>query len=175
MSRIEAVWNASRPSTIVNCGRPDVLGGGKGPVLMAVDGLDDRLARPQVRQMLAQDVQVVAVRVQRGETALGPLLAVVAVVVVGRDVRDLVLAEDPNQPARQRRLARRGVADDAEQDRVGASGAATYRRAGAKSQKEIPRHPDEESPMDRGAQHKSKFYQITENQYLTLMSAVPIR
>jgi hypothetical protein len=39
------------------------------------------------------------------------------VVVVEADVRDLVLAEDPHEPARDRRLARGRVADDAEDDR----------------------------------------------------------
>ena len=85
--------------------RPDVLGRGKRPVLVAVNGLDDRLARTQVSEMLVEDVDVVAVGVQRAEPMLGALLAVVAVIVVGGDVRDLLLAENPDKPARQRRLA----------------------------------------------------------------------
>jgi hypothetical protein len=69
-----------------------------------------------VREVLLQDVEVVAVRVERGESAFGPLLAVIAVIVVGRDVRHLLFAQDPNQTTRQRRLAGRGVTDDAEKD-----------------------------------------------------------
>jgi hypothetical protein len=47
---------------------------------------------------------------------LRSLLAVVAVIVVGGDVRDLLLPENPDEPARQRRLAGAGISDDAEQD-----------------------------------------------------------
>ena len=72
--------------------RADVLRGGERPVLVTVDGLHDRLSRPQVREMLLEDVEVVAVRVQRCEPVFDPLLAVVAVIVVSRDVRYLVLA-----------------------------------------------------------------------------------
>jgi hypothetical protein len=56
---------------------------------------------------------VVAVGVQRGDRALGALAAVVAVVVVGGDVRDVLVAQQPHEPARDRRLAGGRVADDA--------------------------------------------------------------
>jgi hypothetical protein len=70
-----------------------------------------------VREVLLEDVHVVAVWVQRRKPVLGTLSAVVAVVVVGGDVRDLLLAEDPDQTSRQGRLAGRGIADDAEKNR----------------------------------------------------------
>ena len=54
---------------------------------------------------------------QRRDVALGALPAVVAVVVVDADVRDVVLAEHAHEPAREGRLAGRRVADDAEDDR----------------------------------------------------------
>ena len=66
--------------------------------------------------MLGHDVQVVAVRMQRRDAALGALLAVIAVVVVGGDGRHLLLAEDANQPAGHGRLSGRRIADDAEDD-----------------------------------------------------------
>ena len=58
-------------------------------VLVAVDRLEDRLAPAQVRQVLGDDVDVVAVGVKRRDAQLGPLPAVVAVVVVGADVGDV--------------------------------------------------------------------------------------
>jgi hypothetical protein len=102
--------------------RANVLGRSERAVLVAVDRLDDRLAAAQMDEMLLQDVEVVAVGVKRREPALAALLAVKAVVVIGRDVGDLLLAEDPDQPARQRCLAGGGVTHDAEEDRGEASG-----------------------------------------------------
>src|SRR5918996_721578 len=81
---------------------------------MTVDGLQDRLPGPKVAEIVAHDVHVVALGIERGDAPLGALLAVVAVVVVGADVRDLVLAEDADEAAGEGRLARRRVADDAE-------------------------------------------------------------
>jgi hypothetical protein len=72
---------------------------------VAVDRLEDPLAPAQALQVLGHDVEVVAVRVQRRDRALGPLAAVELVVVVGADVGDGVLADDPHEPARDRRLA----------------------------------------------------------------------
>ena len=66
--------------------------------------------------MLGEDVEVVAVGVERRDVPLGPLLAVVAVVVVGAEVRDLVVAEHADEAARDRGLPGPGVADDAEHD-----------------------------------------------------------
>ncbi len=85
-------------------------------VAVPVDRLEDRLPGAKVRQVLAEDVEVIAVGMERRDPALRPLRAVVAVVVVGRHVRDLLLAEDAHEPPRERRLARRGVADYAEKD-----------------------------------------------------------
>src|SRR5919106_3077417 len=65
-------------------------------------------------EVLAYDVDVVALGIERCDVPLGALLAVVPVVVVGADVGDLVLAEDPDEAAGEGRLARRRVADDAE-------------------------------------------------------------
>ena len=86
---------------------------------MAVDGLEDRAAGAHVREVLLHDVEVVALGVQRRDAALGALAAVVAVVVVGGDVRDVLVAEQPHEPARDRRLAGGRVADDAEDDGTG--------------------------------------------------------
>ena len=84
---------------------------------MPVDRLEERLARAHVAEVLGHDVHVVAVGVQRRDVPLRALLAVVAVVVVDADVRDVVLAEHAHEPAREGGLARRRVADDAEDDR----------------------------------------------------------
>ena len=99
--------------------RLDILRRLKAAVRVTVDGLEDQLSHLQVRQLLLEDVNVVAAGMQRRESQLHPLLAVVAVVVVGRHVRDLILPEDPDEPSRQRRLTGCRVADDAEQDRTG--------------------------------------------------------
>ena len=76
-----------------------VHGRSEGSVLVAVDRLEDRLAAAQVHEVLGDDVEVVAVGVQRRDPELGALLAVVAVVVVGADVRDVLLAEHADEPA----------------------------------------------------------------------------
>src|ERR671911_2730514 len=81
---------------------------------VSVDGLQDRLAGPQVAQMLSHYVHVVALGIERGDVPLRAQLAVVAVVVVRADVRDLVLAENADEAPGEGRLARRRVADDAE-------------------------------------------------------------
>ncbi len=94
-------------------------GAAKVPLLVPVNRLDDWLSRSQVREVLLEDVQVVALGVQRREPALGTLPAVVAVVVVGRRVRDLLLAEDSYEAARERGLAGGRVADDPEQNWAG--------------------------------------------------------
>src|SRR5918996_5797256 len=65
-------------------------------------------------EVLAHDVDVVALGIERCDVSLGALLSVVPVVVVGADVGDLVLAEDADEAAGEGRLARRRVADDAE-------------------------------------------------------------
>src|ERR687898_542972 len=83
-------------------------------VSVSVDGLQDRLAGPQVAQMLSHYVHVVALGIERGDVPLRAQLAVVAVVVVRADVRDLVLAENADEAPGEGRLARRRVADDAE-------------------------------------------------------------
>src|SRR6202022_2601992 len=83
-------------------------------VLVAVDRLQNRLAATQVNQMLGDHVDVVALRMPRRDPQLAPLPAVVAVVVVRADVGDVVLAEHTHEPTGDGRLARRRVADDAE-------------------------------------------------------------
>ena len=98
--------------------RHDVRRRAEGAVRVLVDRLEDRLARPQVAQVLRHDVHVVGVRMQWRDRALGPLPAVVAVVVVEGDVGDLVLAQDAHEAARDGGLAGGGVSDDAEDDRT---------------------------------------------------------
>ena len=98
--------------------RLDVLGGAERAVLVAVDGLEDGASRAHVREVLLHDVEVVAVGVQRRDRALGALAAVEAVVVVGGDVGDVLVAQQPHEPAGDRRLAGGGVADDPEDDRA---------------------------------------------------------
>ena len=68
--------------------------------------------------MLGEDVEVVAIRVERRDVALRALLAVVAVVVVGAEVRDLVLTEDTLKAPCDRRPCGARVSDDAEHDRA---------------------------------------------------------
>jgi len=89
---------------------------------VAIDRLEDRLAAAQVRKVLSDDVHVVAVRVKRRDTELRSLLAVVAVVVIGANVSDVFLAEYAQQPAGNRGLAGRRVADDAEDHWAGQLG-----------------------------------------------------
>ena len=69
-------------------------------------------------EVLLEDVEVVALRVERRDVPLGALPPVVAVVVVGAEVGDLVLAEHPHEPAGDRGLSGPGVADDAEHHRA---------------------------------------------------------
>ena len=78
------------------------------------------MARPRahVREVLLHDVEVVAVGVQGRDRALGALAAIEAVVVVGGDVGDVLVAQQPHQPAGDRRLAGGGVPDDPEDDRA---------------------------------------------------------
>ena len=68
--------------------------------------------------MLGEDVEVVAVGMERRDVALGALLAVVPVVVVGAEVGDLVVPEHADEAAGDGGLPRAGVADDAEHDRT---------------------------------------------------------
>jgi hypothetical protein len=74
--------------------RRDVHGRLEGAVRVPVDRLEDGLARPHVEQVLGHDVEVVGVGVQRRDAVFRALPAVGAVVVVERDVRDPLLAED---------------------------------------------------------------------------------
>ena len=106
-------------------------------VVVLVDGLEDRLAHAQALQVLGHDVEVVALRVQRRDAALGALAAVVLVVVVGADVRDGVLAEQAHEPLAQRRLARRRVTHDSKHDRSCHAAVA-------------PSRPDGHGPLLRG-------------------------
>jgi len=98
--------------------RGEVDGRCERAVRVPVDRLNDGLAAAQQHQVLAHDVHVVAARVERRQAHVGALRAVVAVVVVEADVRDLLLAQHAHQPPRQCRLAARGVAHDAKDDRA---------------------------------------------------------
>jgi hypothetical protein len=71
---------------------------------MAVDRLENGVAATEVRDVLREDVQVIGVRMQWGDTQLATLLSVVAVVIVGRDVRHVRVADDSRKTARERRL-----------------------------------------------------------------------
>ena len=79
---------------------------------MLVGRLEDRLLAPEVAKVLGEDVEVVAVGVQRSDPALSTLLAVVAVVVVGAETGHPFVTKDANETARDCGLAAAGVADD---------------------------------------------------------------
>ena len=110
------MWKPSSPSQTRKRAGIEVVGRAEGAVGVLVDGLHDRFLAAQVPEVLAEDVEVVALGVERRDVPLGPLPPVVAVVVVGAEVRDLVLAEHADEPTRDRRLPGPGVADDAEHD-----------------------------------------------------------
>ncbi len=80
-----AVVEAEQPLGDDEAARLEVDGRAEGAVGVLVDGLHDRLLAPQVVEVLGEDVEVVAVRVERRDVALGALPAVVAVVVVGAE------------------------------------------------------------------------------------------
>ena len=107
---------AEQPFTDEEAPRDEVVRRPEGAVGVLVDGLHDRLLAAQMHEVLAEDVEVVAVGVERRDVALGPLPPVVPVVVVGAEVGDLVLAEDADEATSDRRLTGTGVADDAEHD-----------------------------------------------------------
>jgi hypothetical protein len=94
----------------------DVDGRPEGTVAVVVHGLEDRLAVSEVEQVLPHDVDVVALRVERRDVELGPLLAVVAVIVVRADVRHLLGAKDAYETSGDRCLACRRITDDAKND-----------------------------------------------------------
>jgi hypothetical protein len=122
-SHVEAVAQrlrvvAQQPFDNRELARLDVDGRPERAVLMLVDGLEDGPSAAHVRKVLLHDVEVVAVGVQRRDAALGALAAVEAVVVVRGDVGHVLVAQQPHQPARDRRLAGGGVPDDPEDDRA---------------------------------------------------------
>ena len=99
--------------------RAHVLRRPERPAAVVVGGLQDRLPVAEVRQVLAEDVEVVGGRVQRRDAELGSLLAPVAVVVVAADVRDVLApAEDPDDAAGEGGLPGGGVPDNPEDDRT---------------------------------------------------------
>ena len=65
---------------------------------MVVDRLEDRLPVAKVAEVLSEDVEVVRRGLERRDSDLGPLLAVVAAVVVATDVGDAATIEDPTTP-----------------------------------------------------------------------------
>ena len=88
------------------------------PCSVVVDRLQDRLAVAQQAQMLLEDVDIVRARVERRQARRGARLAVVAVIVVSADHRAVFLAQNLGDARRQRRLSRRRITDDAEDDRM---------------------------------------------------------
>jgi hypothetical protein len=88
---------------------------------MVVNRLEDRLALAEQPQMLLQDVQVVAGRVQGGELEAGALGAPVAMIVVAADAGDALRPQDRRNALRQGRLAGGGIADDPQDHRLRAS------------------------------------------------------
>jgi hypothetical protein len=85
-------------------------------VLVAVDRLENRIAAPQVGEVLGDDVEVVAVGMQRGHPELGALLTTKPVIVVGADMSHVLLAEHTHQATRDGGLSGRRVTDDAKDD-----------------------------------------------------------
>ena len=83
---------------------------------MVVVGLENGAPRAQVAQVLLHDVYVVAVGVQGRNAQLLALLAVVFVVVVSADGRDIVRAQQVDDAPGECGLARGAVADDTEQN-----------------------------------------------------------
>ncbi len=100
-------------------GRLEVHGWPERAVCVLVDGLQYGLVLEQMPDVLGQHVNVVALRVERGDAALGALAPVVAVVVVGAEVGDPLLPEHADDAAGDRRLPGAGVTRDAENDRPG--------------------------------------------------------
>ena len=68
--RSVSVWKLSRPSTTRKLAGRTYAGGSELAVAVVVHRLQHRLAAPQVDQVLGEDVEVVAVRVERGEPEL---------------------------------------------------------------------------------------------------------
>ena len=66
-SRIASVWYPSRPSTIRNRPGFEIDGRPEGAVGVPVDGLQDRLARPQEAHVLRHHVDVVALGMEWGD------------------------------------------------------------------------------------------------------------
>ena len=93
-------------------GRPKV------PLPVVVDRLQDRVAFAQMAERLLHNVEIVGARVDRRQALLAALAAVVAVVVVGAEHGAALLAQNLGDARRQRRLARRRIADDSQYDRV---------------------------------------------------------
>ena len=85
--------------------RPDIDRRAEGSVLVPVNGLEDRPSGPDTGEVLFQDAEVIRVWMQRGYPAPGPLPAVIAVIVVPRDVGEALLADQANHPAGDRGLS----------------------------------------------------------------------
>ena len=85
---------------------------------MPIGRLQDRPLHREGFEILRHDVEIVGVGIERRDAHHLALRAVVAVVVVGRHVRDLLLAQYPGKAARQRRLTTGRIADDGEHRRL---------------------------------------------------------
>src|SRR5271157_3897485 len=141
---------------------PDILGSDKGASGVVVHRLEDRLTVMQTLQVQLDHVHVIALGMQRRDTALRAFLAVVFVIVVGANVRDAVDAEDVHEPLRDRRFTGCTVAYNTENDRALSGHRYTSIRFGAC-------HSD---PRMRGAHHFSirhselgvapQFYRLTQ-------------
>src|SRR5215467_5394322 len=98
-------------------GRAQVDGRPECAVDMLVDRLEYGFVLPEMPDVAGQDVHVIASRVERRETALGALPAVVAVIVVGAEVRDLLLPKHPDHAPSDRRLPGARITNNAQHDR----------------------------------------------------------
>src|SRR5689334_882112 len=96
----------------------DVFRRFKRAVAMVVDGLQDGLAAPEQTQMLLENVDMVGARVERRQAGGSTLRTAVAVIVVSTDHRAVLGTQNLGDAGRERRLARRRIADDAEDDRM---------------------------------------------------------
>ena len=99
--------------------------------LVAVHRLEHRLPAAEMPDVLGEDVEVVRVGMQGRDAELAPPPAVVAVVVVGRHVRHVRVAQHPREAAGDGGLAGARVADHAYDDRPRHRASRTGRRGRA--------------------------------------------
>src|SRR5271157_547258 len=95
----------------------DILRTDEHPGGMVVNGLENWLAVMQALQLQFQNVEIVTIRMERRNAACSSLGSVVFVIVVGANVSHVFGTEQIHQSLRQRRFARRTVANDAQHNR----------------------------------------------------------